>query len=57
MACHSIFCMQVSITSADALSPILREMVLRPEGRKVEEASQQALQVLEVQEPRVLRWL
>ena len=50
-------CMQVSITSADALSPILREMVLRPEGRKVEEASQQALQVLEVQEPPVLRWL
>mmetsp|Transcript_35103 Transcript_35103/g.72151 ORF Transcript_35103/g.72151 Transcript_35103/m.72151 type:complete len:578 (-) Transcript_35103:87-1820(-) len=31
---------KVSITSADALSPILREMVLRPEGRKVEEALQ-----------------
>mmetsp|Transcript_55074 Transcript_55074/g.103242 ORF Transcript_55074/g.103242 Transcript_55074/m.103242 type:complete len:578 (+) Transcript_55074:69-1802(+) len=29
---------KVSLTSADALTPIMREMVLRPEGRKVEEA-------------------
>eukprot|EP00930_Biecheleria_cincta_P070356 TRINITY_DN5799_c0_g1_i1.p1 TRINITY_DN5799_c0_g1~~TRINITY_DN5799_c0_g1_i1.p1 ORF type:complete len:749 (+),score=108.20 TRINITY_DN5799_c0_g1_i1:97-2343(+) len=29
---------QVSLTSADALSPLLREIVLRPEGRKIEEA-------------------
>jgi DNA polymerase alpha subunit B len=29
---------QVSITSADALSPLLRELVLRPEGKKIEEA-------------------
>jgi DNA polymerase alpha subunit B len=29
---------QVSLTSADALSPVLRELVLRPEGRKIDEA-------------------
>jgi len=29
---------KVSLTSADALSPLLREIVLRPEGRKIEEA-------------------
>mmetsp|Transcript_49855 Transcript_49855/g.115785 ORF Transcript_49855/g.115785 Transcript_49855/m.115785 type:complete len:646 (-) Transcript_49855:95-2032(-) len=29
---------RVSITSADALSPVLREIVLRPEGRKIDEA-------------------
>ncbi|CAE7566238.1 HCN2 [Symbiodinium natans] len=35
---------KVSLTSADALSPLLREMVLRPEGRKVEEALRLLLQ-------------
>merc|ERR1711972_27373 len=30
--------LKVSLTSADALSPLLREIVLRPEGRKIEEA-------------------
>lgn len=29
---------RVSLTSADALSPLLREMVVRPEGKKIEEA-------------------
>jgi len=29
---------RVSLTSADALSPVLRELVLRPEGRKIDEA-------------------
>jgi len=29
---------KVSVTSADALSPVLREIVLRPEGKKIEEA-------------------
>jgi len=29
---------RVSLTSTDALSPILREIVLRPEGRKIDEA-------------------
>ncbi|CAK0868474.1 unnamed protein product [Prorocentrum cordatum] len=28
----------VSITSADALTPVLREIVLRPQGKKIEEA-------------------
>ena len=31
-------CIEVSATSADAISPLLREVVLRPEGRKIEEA-------------------
>merc|ERR1711920_327798 len=30
--------LEVSLTSADALSPLLREIVLRPEGKKIEEA-------------------
>jgi len=34
----------VSVTSADALTPILREIVLRPEGRKIEEALRLLLQ-------------
>lgn len=29
---------KISITSTDALSPVLREIVLRPEGKKIEEA-------------------
>jgi len=29
---------KLSLTSTDALSPVLREIVLRPEGRKIEEA-------------------
>lgn len=29
---------RVSLTSADALSPVLREIVLRPDGKKIEEA-------------------
>lgn len=33
----------VSLTSADALSPLLREIVLRPEGRKIEECLRQLL--------------
>merc|ERR1719191_1501471 len=28
----------MSITSADALTPVLREIVLRPQGKKIEEA-------------------
>jgi len=34
----------VVVTSADALTPILREIVLRPEGRKIEEALRLLLQ-------------
>lgn len=30
--------LRMSITSADALSPVLREIVLRPQGKKIEEA-------------------
>lgn len=30
--------LRVSITSADALTPVLREIVLRPQGKKIEEA-------------------
>jgi len=30
--------MRLSLTSADALSPVLRELVLRPQGKKIEEA-------------------
>jgi len=30
--------MRMSLTSADALSPVLRELVLRPQGKKIEEA-------------------
>jgi len=30
--------MRLSLSSADALSPVLRELVLRPQGKKIEEA-------------------
>merc|ERR1712032_1461064 len=33
-----------SFTSADALSPVLRDIVLRPEGKKIEEAQRLLLQ-------------
>jgi len=36
--------LKVSLTSADALSPVLREIVLRPEGRKIDEALRLLLQ-------------
>lgn len=35
--------LRVSLTSADALSPLLREVVLRGEGRKIEECLRQLL--------------
>eukprot|EP00928_Gymnodinium_smaydae_P062522 TRINITY_DN4636_c0_g1_i1.p1 TRINITY_DN4636_c0_g1~~TRINITY_DN4636_c0_g1_i1.p1 ORF type:complete len:680 (-),score=176.68 TRINITY_DN4636_c0_g1_i1:321-2219(-) len=34
---------RVSVAAADALSPLLRELVLRPEGKKIEESLRQIL--------------
>lgn len=35
--------LRVSVSSADALSPLLRELVLRPEGKKIQESLRQLL--------------